>query len=389
MLLQTTATARIKKLRKRVRIVQGGTSSSKTFSILLILIAYCQKYPNNEVSIVSESIPHLKRGALKDFIKILASRNEFKHDSLNRSDLKYYFPNGSYIEFFSADQPDKLRGARRDILFINECNNVNFEAYQQLAIRTKKFIYLDYNPTQEFWVHTELLNDADSDFVILTYKDNEALDRAIVKEIEKAREKAKTSQYWSNWWQVYGLGQVGSLEGVIFSNWKQISNIPIDAQLLGYGLDFGFTNDPTALVGVYRYNGKLLVDELIYRTGMLNKDIIKEMSNININRNVTIWADSAEPKTIEEIRQNGFNIKPVSKGADSINFGISILQEFELMITQNSTNVIKEMRSYVWDKDKTGAKLNKPIDNYNHAMDALRYFAMMELKKKHTSWVLT
>jgi phage terminase large subunit len=389
MLLQTTATARIKKLRKRVRIVQGGTSSSKTFSILLILIAYCQAYPNNEVSIVSESIPHLKRGALKDFIKILASRNEFKHDSLNRSDLKYYFPNGSYIEFFSADQPDKLRGARRDILFINECNNVNFEAYQQLAIRTKKFIYLDYNPTQEFWVHTELLNDADSDFVILTYKDNEALDRAIVKEIEKAREKAKTSQYWSNWWQVYGLGQVGSLEGVIFSNWKQILNIPIDAQLLGYGLDFGFTNDPTALVGVYRYNGKLLVDELIYRTGMLNKDIIKEMSNININRNVTIWADSAEPKTIEEIRQNGFNIKPVSKGADSINFGISILQEFELMVTQNSTNVIKEMRSYVWDKDKTGAKLNKPIDNYNHAMDALRYFAMMELKKKHTSWVLT
>jgi phage terminase large subunit len=389
MLLQTTATAKIKKLRKRVRIVQGGTSSSKTFSILLILIAYCQAYPNNEVSIVSESIPHLKRGALKDFIKILASRNEFKHDSLNRSDLKYYFPNGSYIEFFSADQPDKLRGARRDILFINECNNVNFEAYQQLAIRTKKFIYLDYNPTQEFWVHTELLNDADSDFVILTYKDNEALDRAIVKEIEKAREKAKTSQYWSNWWQVYGLGQVGSLEGVIFSNWKQISNIPIDAQLLGYGLDFGFTNDPTALVGVYRYNGKLLVDELIYRTGMLNKDIIKEMSNININRNVTIWADSAEPKTIEEIRQNGFNIKPVSKGADSINFGISILQEFELMVTQNSTNVIKEMRSYVWDKDKTGAKLNKPIDNYNHAMDALRYFAMMELKKKHTSWVLT
>jgi phage terminase large subunit len=389
MLLQTTATARIKKLRKRVRIVQGGTSSSKTFSILLILIAYCQAYPNNEVSIVSESIPHLKRGALKDFIKILASRNEFKHDSLNRSDLKYHFPNGSYIEFFSADQPDKLRGARRDILFINECNNVNFEAYQQLAIRTKKFIYLDYNPTQEFWVHTELLNDADSDFVILTYKDNEALDRAIVKEIEKAREKAKTSQYWSNWWQVYGLGQVGSLEGVIFSNWKQISNIPIDAQLLGYGLDFGFTNDPTALVGVYRYNGKLLVDELIYRTGMLNKDIIKEMSNININRNVTIWADSAEPKTIEELRQNGFNIKPVSKGADSINFGISILQEFELMITQNSTNVIKEMRSYVWDKDKTGAKLNKPIDNYNHAMDALRYFAMMELKKKHTSWVLT
>ena len=389
MFQRTTAQAKIARLKKRIRIVQGGTSSSKTFSIIPLLITYAIQNPRSEISIVAESIPHLKRGAIKDFINIMVATGNYKDSNFNKSDLKYKFSNGSFIEFFSADQPDKLRGARRDILFINECNNVNFEAYQQLAIRTKKFIYLDYNPTSEFWVHTELINDPDSDFVILTYKDNEALDSAIVKEIEKAREKAKTSQYWLNWWRVYGLGQVGSLEGVIFSNWKQIDKVPKDAQLLGYGLDFGFTNDPTALVAVYRYNGKLLFDELIYRTGMLNKDIVKEMIRLGIDRNLTIWADSAEPKTIEELRQSGFNIKPVSKGADSVNFGISILHEFEMLVTQNSVNAIKELRNYTWDKDKTGAKLNKPIDAYNHLLDALRYFAMMELKKKVTGWVLT
>jgi phage terminase large subunit len=358
MLLQTTATTKIKKLRKRVRIVQGGTSSSKTFSILLILIAYCQKYPNNEVSIVSESIPHLKRGALKDFIKILASRNEFKHDSLNRSDLKYYFPNGSYIEFFSADQPDKLRGARRDILFINECNNVNFEAYQQLAIRTKKFIYLDYNPTQEFWVHTELKDDPDSDFIILTYKDNEALDKAIVKEIEKAKVRAKTSTYWANWWSVYGLGQVGSLEGVIFTNWKTIDTIPKDAEYLGNGLDFGYSNDPTAIVDFYDWNGQIIWHERAYQKGLLNSQIANILSQNNL---ITI-AESAEPKSIAEIKLHGLKIIPTEKGPDSIQFGINLIQQRDFLVTKDSLNLIKELRGYTWRTDKTGKSLNVPID---------------------------
>jgi phage terminase large subunit len=382
MFQKTTAQAKIASLRKRVRIVQGGTSSSKTFSILPLLITYAIQTPRSEISVVSESIPHLKRGAIKDFINIMIDTGNYRDASFNKSDLKYRFANGSFIEFFSADQPDKLRGARRDVLFINECNNVNFEAYIQLSIRTKKFIYLDYNPVSEFWVHTELIKDPDSDFVILTYKDNEALDNAIVKEIEKARERGKTSSYWANWYNVYGLGLVGQLEGVVFSNWTQISNIPDEAELLGYGMDFGFTNDPSTLVAVYRYNGKLLVDELIYRTGMLNKDIIRELDRLEISRDKTIYGDSAEPKTIEEIKRAGFNIKPVTKGTDSINFGIAILQEFQILITQNSTNIIKELRNYVWDKDKAGTKINKPVDAYNHGIDALRYFAMMELKRK-------
>jgi phage terminase large subunit len=389
MFKKTTAQEKIAKLRKRVRIVQGGTSSSKTFSIIPLLITHAIQNPLSEISIVSESIPHLKRGAVKDFISIMVMTGNYRDSQFNKSDLKYKFSNGSFIEFFSADQPDKLRGARRHVLFINEANNINFESYNQLAIRTRDFIYLDYNPTAEFWAHTELANAPDSEMIILTYKDNEALDSGIVKEIEKAKEKAKTSKYWENWWRVYGLGLTGSLEGVIYSNWSKIDSIPKDAELLGYGLDFGFTNDPTAMLSFYRYNGGLIVNELIYSTGLLNKDIIKEMHSLAVNKHKPIWADSAEPKTIEEIRQAGFNIKPVQKGADSINFGISVVQEFHLFVTNSSINTIKELRAYTWDSDKNGKVINKPIDDFNHAMDAKRYFCMMELKRKTTGWVLT
>lgn len=374
---KTTAQIKIAKLRKRIRIVQGGTSSSKTFSIIPLLISYAIENPMSEISIVSESIPHLKRGAIKDFQKIMIFCDLYRDEQFNKSDLKYRFKNGSFIEFFSVDQPDKLRGARRDILFVNECNNIDFESYQQLSVRTKKFIYLDYNPTSEFWVHSELMKDIDSDFVILTYKDNEALDPAIVREIEKAKEKAKTSSYWANWWQVYGLGQIGSLEGVVFSNWKIIDTIPAEANFIGCGLDFGFTNDPTALVAVYEFNNQIIVDERIYTTGLLNSDIIRKMEQ---DKRFPIYADSAEPKSIEEIRRAGFNIKPVVKGKDSISFGIAILQEKEILVTKSSINLIKELRAYSWDTDKTGKRLNKPCDEMNHAIDALRYFGMSHFK---------
>lgn len=381
MLKQTTAQNKISKLRKRVRIVQGGTSSSKTFSIIPLLIGYAVKHPLSEISIVSESIPHLKRGALKDFIKIMQWTNNYKDENLNKSNLKYTFTNQSYIEFFSVDQPDKLRGARRDILFINEANNVSFEAYNQLAVRTKKFIYLDYNPTSEFWAHTELASDKDSDFVILTYKDNEALDDAIVKEIEKAKEKAKTSKYWENWWNVYGLGKVGSLEGVVFNNWDEISQVPKEAKLLGGGMDFGYTNDPTAYIQCYKLNNTLIFDEVIYRTGLLNSDIKDLLRSNNVGM-TSIYADSAEPKSIAEIRRYGFNIKGADKGRDSVLYGINILQQYNFLVTKRSTNLIKELRNYTWDKSKTGEKLNKPIDAFNHGIDAMRYFAMMQLDNK-------
>jgi phage terminase large subunit len=370
----TTAIDKIEALQKRIKIIQGGTSAGKTYSVLAVLITKAASYPRTEISIVAESIPHLRRGALKDFLKIMKENNRYFDERFNKSLLRYEFSNGSVMEFFSADDSSKLRGARRDILYINECNNVTFESYNELAIRTKKEVYLDFNPANEFWVHTELKDEADSDFLILTYKDNEALDNSIVQQIEKNRLKAETSAYWANWWRVYGLGEIGMLEGVIFSNWKTIDILPKEANLIGIGLDFGYTNDPTAIIEIYNYNGQRIINELKYQTGMLNSDIANALP-----KHVPVYADSSEPKSIEEIKRYGITIKGVTKGKDSINYGIDVMQRNEYLVTSNSTNLIKELRAYCWDTDKQGTRLNKPIDTNNHAIDALRYHEMETL----------
>jgi phage terminase large subunit len=370
----TTAIRKIEALKKRIKIIQGGTSAGKTYGILPILITKAATYPKTEISVVAETIPHLRRGALKDFLRIMKDTGRYFDERFNKSLLRYEFANGSYIEFFSADDSSKLRGARRDVLYINECNNVTFESYNELAIRTKKAIYLDFNPANEFWVHTELKDEQDSDFLILTYKDNEALDNSIVQQIEKNREKALTSTYWSNWWRVYGLGEIGMLEGVIFSNWKTIDILPKEANLIGIGLDFGYTNDPTAIIEIYNYNGTRIINELKYQTGMLNSDIANALP-----KHVPVYADSSEPKSIEEIKRYGITIKGVTKGKDSINYGIDVMQRNEYLVTSNSTNLIKELRAYCWDTDKQGTRLNKPIDTNNHGIDALRYHEMETL----------
>ena len=376
MFKRTTAINKILALTARKKVIQGGTSAGKTYGILPILINDAILNDNSEISVVSESIPHLRRGAMKDFIKILQQTGRFNDANWNRSLLTYTFPNGSYIEFFSADQEGRLRGARRKKLYINEANNISFESYHQLAIRTSHDIYLDFNPTAEFWAHTEVLTEPDSELLILTYLDNEALPPNVVGDLMNAKAKAEHSEYWANWWKVYGLGQVGSLQGVVFNNWK-LCDLTDEAKLEGIGLDFGYSNDPTAAVAVYRLNNKLIFDQLIYQKGLLNSEI----ADLLKKHHTTIYADSAEPKSIEELSIRGLHIRPALKGKDSILFGISLLQQNDFLVTNRSTELIRELRAYSWDKDKTGATLNKPIDAFNHCIDAMRYWAVMCLHK--------
>ena len=374
MLKRTTAINKILALKKRIKIIQGGTSAGKTFGILPILIDKAAKKGGLEISVVAESIPHLRRGALRDFLKVMKWTNRFVDERYNKSLLKYEFANGSFIEFFSADDSKKLRGGRRNILYVNECNQISFESFLEMSIRTKDEVFLDYNPTAEFWVQTELEGQEDAEKIILTYKDNEALDVGIVDQIEKNIKKAETSNYWKNWVDVYVNGIMGKLEGIVFSNWKQIDTIPKEARLVGIGLDFGYTNDPTSCIEIYKHNETRILNEIVYQTGLLNSDIAKKLP-----KDVPVYADSAEPKSIRTLQLAGITIKGVTKGRDSINYGIDVMQRENYLVTSNSTNLIKELRSYCWDTDKTGKRLNKPIDNYNHAIDAVRYHEMETL----------
>ena len=363
----------------RKKVIQGGTSAGKTYAILAVLIHIAAK-AKTEISVVSESIPHLRRGAMKDFGKVMQWTNRWRDEGWNKTLLTYTFANGSTIEFFSADQEAKLRGARRQVLYINEANNIEFEAYHQLAIRTSEAIYIDFNPVSEFWAHTEVLAEQDSELIVLTYRDNEALPATIRDDIEAAQVKAATSTYWANWWKVYGLGEVGSLQGVVFDDWQQVDGIDFAGdKLVAIGLDWGYTNDPTAVVAVYKRGSAILLHELLYQNGLTNQDIADHLRKLGIGRSWPIIADSAEPKSIEEVHRLGFNIHPATKGADSIRNSIDILKRQPLLVTRESTNLIKELRNYTWDTDRTGASLGVPIDRYNHAIDAVRYVALNKL----------
>jgi phage terminase large subunit len=370
MYIQTTATKKLLKLTKRIRGVSGGTGASKTVSILLWLIDYGQSTRGELISVVSETFPHLKRGVIRDFLSIMEEHGYFKDKQWNKTDYIYTFEGGSKIEFFSADQPGKVRGPRRDVLFINEANNISFETYTQLEIRTKKIIWLDWNPVSEFWWYTEVAGKVDCDFLTLTYKDNECLDENIVGAIESRRGN-------KNWWKVYGLGLLGEAEGRIYTGWEIVDGIPHEARLERYGLDFGYSNDPTVIVAVYYYNGGYILDEITFLKGLSNKQIADIL--LNEGSKALVVADSAEPKSIDEIASYGVNIRGSKKGPGSILQGIQYVQNQRISVTKRSLNLIKEYRNYLWDTDKEGKIVNVAEKGFDHAMDALRY-AMESLR---------
>jgi phage terminase large subunit len=359
---------------KRIRAVQGGTSASKTISILLYLIALAQSDERPTLtSVVSESFPHLKKGAIRDFLDIMTTHNYFVDSRWNKTDYTYTFETGSKIEFFSVDVAGKVRGPRRDRLFINEANNIPYETFDQLEVRTKDFIFLDWNPVNEFWYYSEVKDRDDCEHLILTYKDNEGLSQEIIEAIEQRKNRA-------GWWQVYGLGLLGEVEGKIYKDWKIVDDVPHNARLERFGMDFGYTNDPSAIVAIYYYEGGYLVDELCFNRGLSNKQLADII--LSQPRQALCIADSAEPKSIDEIRSYGVNIQPTEKGKDSVLYGIQAVQDQRISVTKRSINVIKEYRNYLWQTDKNGIIMNEPEHLFSHSMDAIRYAISSIFKSK-------
>ncbi len=363
----TTATKKIFSLRKRIRAVSGGTSASKTISILIWLIDYCQKRQSKPkiVHVVSESFPHLETGSLLDFQNIMKDRNYWNEDRWHDTHHEYTFETGNKLRFMSVDTYGKAHGPRRDVLFVNEANNIDYKIVDQLITRTREVIWLDWNPTEEFYFYTEMKpNREDIDFITLTYLDNEALDKNTVLEIESHRNN-------KIWWQVYGLGQLGEIETRIYRGWKFIDEIPFGARFERFWVDFGYSNDPTAIGALYYYDGGYILDEIVYQKGMLNKNIADTILSQE-NKGLVI-ADAAEPKSIDEIRLHGVNIIPAIKGPGSVNKGIAFVQGKKISVTNRSVNIKKEYRNYVWITDRDGKIINEPLDMNNHHMDGIRY----------------
>lgn len=354
---------------------QGSSRSAKTYNTVIWIVCQCLAVPKTTVSICRATLPSLKGSVLRDFIEILQRIGEYNDKCYNKTDLIYTFPNGSWVEFFSCDNETKLRGRKRKILFVNEANELKFLEWQQLQLRTTQFSIIDYNPSfsDEHWI-CEVNKDPRTYHFISTYKDNPFLEQKVIDEIESLKRKNYSL------WQIYGLGQQAQVEGLVFRNVDVVERIPET----GYrrrrflGVDFGYTNDPTAIVDVLieEETKTLYIDELCYRTSMLTSDIVAELKPQGI---VKVISESADPRLVQEIYRAGINIHPVVKYQGSVEAGLTKMQEYKIVITKHSTNVIKEFRNYTYSQDKEGKWLNTPIDVWNHAIDAIRYVVMSEI----------
>ena len=354
--LQTTS--------KKIVAHQGGTRSGKTYNILLwIIFDYCNINTGKTVTICRNTFPALRATVMRDFFDILKKHDIYLEQDHNKTNSEYKLF-GNLVEFISLDQPQKVRGRKRDMLFCNEANELTYEQWNQLVFRTLDKIILDFNPSDEFhFIYDKILTREDCDFYITTYKDNPFLDRTLVEEIERLKETDE--QYW----QIYGLGLRGISKATIFSSTE--GKRPEDAQLVGYGMDLGFSVDPSSLIEVYQKDYTLYCRELLYRTMMTTADLHNFLKTQNLQEYVYI--DSAEPRLIEELRRMGNKVRPTLKGQDSIRAGIDLLKRYKLVIDPQSDNLIREMRNYKWQEDRTGKLLNKPVAANDHTIDSLRY----------------
>lgn len=383
-------------MKARKKVVQGGTSSGKTYAIVPLLInTAIQSKSKLKITIVAETLPAVKEGALDIFKTIMEETNRWEDKEWNASALIYTFTeNKTAIQFKSFDTVGKAKASgKRDILFINEGNHISFEIADALMIRSK-ITYIDFNPDNKFWAHDEVLTSKNAEFLVLTYEDNEGLSIETLEDLLEKKDKAFfnpnlpnpeifdekniKSEYWANWCKVYIFGEIGNLEGIIFTNWKIIENLPEKSKYIRSGLDFGFTNDPTTCIDKYVYEGVPIYDEILYEKGLTNSAI----ANI-VKQGFTrkIIADSSEPKSITEIKNYRVDIVGAVKGADSIKFGIQNLQQVEFLVTARSLNLISELRKYRWIKSKDGKNINIPIDAFNHCIDPIRYINEQDVLK--------
>ena len=351
---------------KKIVVEQGGTRSGKTYNILLwIIFEYCTRKENKIITICRKTFPSLRATVMRDFLEILRTHEIYNENNHNKTSSEYRLY-GNLVEFTSLDQSQKIRGRKRDLLFINEANELFWEDWQQLVFRTQERIVLDYNPSDEYhWIYDKVITRSDCDFFKTTYLNNPFLEDAIKIEIERLKET--DDQYW----KIYGLGEKAGSIATIFK-YTEVNKIPEGADLIAMGMDYGYTNDPTVLASVYRNEENIYIEEHLYRTQMTTQDIHDFLVDKGFERSL-IYADSAEPRLNDELRRMGHNIHPSLKGKDSVNAGIDLLKRYKIHVLSSSTNAVQEFRNYKWQEDKTGKLINTPVDANNHVIDSCRY----------------
>lgn len=362
--------------KKRFCVQQGGTRSGKSYNILLWLIFwYCHKFNGRLITITRNTSPTLRNTIMRDFFEILENTGKYQERYHNKTNWEYKLF-GNTVQFLAVDSGQKIRGGKRDVLFINEANEISLDAYRQLDFRTKEFIIMDYNPSEAYhWIYDLIIDDPDCAFHKTTYLDNPWLPEAQVKVIEKLMETDEA------YWKIYGLGERAEVGNLVFPSHSTTDYIPPDADFVGYGMDFGYSVDPTALIKVYSRGDDLYFKEVFYRNKMSGDSICEMLMENEVDRHHIIYADQADPRLVDHIKGRGFNIIGVGKGRDSIRGGIDLLKRKKLYIHESSSNLVSEFRMYKWKEDRNGKATQDPIDGWNHGIDAIRYWALGALKR--------